>query len=244
MCISCCTCVSLLHTRDTHLQMSLTCRNTHLHMSLVWLVQVRLMCKCVFLHVRLICKCVFLHVRLICKCVSLVCKRDTHLQREIHICKWVLIVCMSLVTRETYIQLRLICKCVSLVAHLLNSCANVYLYTSDSLANVFRSCVKEIHMCNERCTFANRSDMYVYLSRLCKSHVHMCISICQTHLQHVQQEMHICNPPKNGEIALLLTTNGLMCSKYVSQKRNEAIDNSQWYNVLLNFILWFAGTLY
>jgi len=32
-------------------------------------------------------------------------------------------------------------------------------------------------------------------------------------------------PPKNGIIALLLTTNGLMCSKYVSQKRNEAMDN-------------------
>jgi len=33
----------------------------------------------------------------------------------------------------------------------------------------------------------------------------------------------ICIPPKNGKIALLLTTNGLMCSKHVSQKRNEAI---------------------
>ena len=45
------------------------------------------------------------------------------------------------------------------------------------------------------------------------------------------------SPPKNGEIALMLTTNGLMCSKYVSQKRNEAIDNCQWYKILLNFIL-------
>jgi len=44
-------------------------------------------------------------------------------------------------------------------------------------------------------------------------------------------------PPKNGEIALFLTTNGLMCSKYVSQKRNEAIDNCQWYKMLVNFIL-------
>ena len=32
-----------------------------------------------------------------------------------------------------------------------------------------------------------------------------------------------------------LTTNCLICSKYVSQKRNEAIDNGQWYNMLLNF---------
>ena len=44
-------------------------------------------------------------------------------------------------------------------------------------------------------------------------------------------------PPKNGLIALLLTTNGLMCIKYVSQKRNEAIDNCQSYRMLLNFIL-------
>jgi len=44
-------------------------------------------------------------------------------------------------------------------------------------------------------------------------------------------------PPKNGLIALLLTTNGLMCSKYVSQKRNKAIDNCQSYKMLLNFIL-------
>jgi len=57
-----------------------------------------------------------------------------------------------------------------------------------------------------------------------------CISICSG-CQLASQ------PPKNGEIALLLTTNSLMCSKYVSQKRNEAIDNCQWYNMLLNFIL-------
>jgi len=50
-------------------------------------------------------------------------------------------------------------------------------------------------------------------------------------------------PPKNGEITLLLTTNSLMCSKYVSQKRNEAIDNGQRYNMLLNFISYFAKTL-
>jgi len=29
----------------------------------------------------------------------------------------------------------------------------------------------------------------------------------------------------------------LMCSKHVSQKRNEAIDYGQWYNLLLKFIL-------
>ena len=36
---------------------------------------------------------------------------------------------------------------------------------------------------------------------------------------------------------IFLTTNGLMCSKCVSPKWNEAIDNDQWYNILLNFIL-------
>jgi len=44
-------------------------------------------------------------------------------------------------------------------------------------------------------------------------------------------------PPKNGKIALLLTTNGLMCSKHVSQKRDEAIDNCHWYKMLLNYEL-------
>ena len=42
-------------------------------------------------------------------------------------------------------------------------------------------------------------------------------------------------PPKNGKIALLLTTNGLTCSKHVSQKRNEAIDDCQWYKMLLKY---------
>jgi len=51
-------------------------------------------------------------------------------------------------------------------------------------------------------------------------------------------------PPKNGEITLLLTTNSLMCSKYVSQKRNEAIDNGQRYNMLLKFILFTESTEY
>ena len=43
--------------------------------------------------------------------------------------------------------------------------------------------------------------------------------------------------PKNGEIALWLLTNNLMCSNHLSEKRNEFIDNCQWYNMLLNFIL-------
>ena len=35
-----------------------------------------------------------------------------------------------------------------------------------------------------------------------------------------------------------------MCSKYVSQKRNEAIDNGQRYNMLLKFILFTESTEY
>jgi len=49
------------------------------------------------------------------------------------------------------------------------------------------------------------------------------------------------NPLKNGgkkkEIAHLSTTNSLMFSTYVSQKRNEATENFQCHNTLLNFIL-------
>ena len=40
-------------------------------------------------------------------------------------------------------------------------------------------------------------------------------------------------PPRNGKIELLLTTNGLMCSKHVSQKHNETIDNhAKCYSIL------------
>jgi len=60
---------------------------------------------------------------------------------------------------------------------------------------------------------------------------------CLVHATSAEKSKTSCKPPKNGEIALLFTTNSLMCSKYVSQKRNEAIDNNQWYNMLLNFIL-------
>ena len=45
-------------------------------------------------------------------------------------------------------------------------------------------------------------------------------------------------------IALLLSTNGLMCSKYVSQKRNEAIDYHQSHKMLLNFMLLISSNLY
>jgi len=67
----------------------------------------------------------------------------------------------------------------------------------------------------------------------------------QTLYRHVcvmtyEDGMRMCEtgtPPKNGEIALLLTTNGLMCSKYVSQTRNAVIENCQSYKMLLNFML-------
>jgi len=58
--------------------------------------------------------------------------------------------------------------------------------------------------------------------------------IQKSHGTHMDESPHTL--PKNGEITLLLPTNSLMCSKYVSQKRNEAIDNNQWYIMLLNFI--------
>ena len=54
-------------------------------------------------------------------------------------------------------------------------------------------------------------------------------------------------PPRGHPLSWFLTRQGrknrtlvdherLMCSKHVSQKRNEAIDNYQWYEMLLN--LW------
>jgi len=69
-----------------------------------------------------------------------------------------------------------------------------------------------------------------------------CVAVCYSLIafgvsSHLNLQHILCiHPPKNGEIALLLTTNSLMCSKKVSQKRNEAIDNCQWYNMLDNFI--------
>ena len=74
--------------------------------------------------------------------------------------------------------------------------------------------------------------------RKCCPSAHVwCIHI---HIQHIYIHTYIYEcasiPPKNGPIALLLTTNGLMCSKYVSQKRNEAIDNCQSYKILINLI--------
>jgi len=43
-------------------------------------------------------------------------------------------------------------------------------------------------------------------------------------------------PLKNGEIALWLNTRVVKCKYCVSQKRYEANDKIQWYNVLLTFI--------
>jgi len=47
------------------------------------------------------------------------------------------------------------------------------------------------------------------------------------------------NPPRNGEIALWLLMNSLMCSKYVAQERNESNNKNQWYDILLNLIFEF-----
>jgi len=46
-----------------------------------------------------------------------------------------------------------------------------------------------------------------------------------------------CDPPKNGQIALLLPTHSLMCNKIVSQKRNEAIDKPMVQYVTQFYIL-------
>jgi len=50
-------------------------------------------------------------------------------------------------------------------------------------------------------------------------------------------------PPKNGEITLCPNTRVVKCKYSVSQKRNEANDKVQRYNVLLTFIFEFAARL-
>jgi len=84
-------------------------------------------------------------------------------------------------------------------------------------------------------THINECDMsvtHIHECHMSVTHIHEChmsvthINECHMSVTHIN-ECHM--PPKNGLIALLLTTNGLMCSKCVSQKRNEAIDNCQWY---------------
>jgi len=89
----------------------------------------------------------------------------------------------------------------------------------------------------------------VYMGLVCvRGGVWVCVCVCvcveeyediyvHTRMVCVCACVHIYpHPPKNGKIALLLTTNGLMCSKHVSQTQNEAIDNCQRYKMLLNFI--------
>jgi len=82
---------------------------------------------------------------------------------------------------------------------------------------------------------------YIYIYMYIRAYVHKQHSYMHTYM-YISKYIHACDlsdiiPPKNGEIAVLLTTNGLMCSKYVSLKRNEAFDNSKWYNMLLTFKL-------
>ena len=51
-------------------------------------------------------------------------------------------------------------------------------------------------------------------------------------------------PPKNGLIALWSATNRWYVVKCVSQKRNWSNNKSQWYNILVTFILKFSYGLY
>ena len=43
-------------------------------------------------------------------------------------------------------------------------------------------------------------------------------------------------PPKNGVVALWPNTREVKCKYCVSQKRNEANNKNQWFNMLLTFI--------
>jgi len=86
---------------------------------------------------------------------------------------------------------------------------------SDTVCDSLKRCPIPLICITRPCTSTGVSHIYIY--------------ICAYVYKRV--------PPKNGEIALLLTTNSLMCSKYVSQKQNEAIDNFQWYNMTQSYIV-------
>jgi len=63
---------------------------------------------------------------------------------------------------------------------------------------------------------------YIYICIYVHEYTYMYIYIkyiCMSTLWRREEFRRICSKEKNGEIALMLTTNGLMCSKYVSQKR-------------------------
>ena len=61
-------------------------------------------------------------------------------------------------------------------------------------------------------------------------HISVVSHICRAHISRV-------HPPKKGEIALWPNTRIVKCKYFVSQKRNEANDKVQWYNILLTFML-------
>jgi len=105
-----------------------------------------------------------------------------------------------------------------------------------------------LHMCVSACACA----CACVCLRCARVNVHVCLRLSVMALVVSRRVESLCvcikmhlliwlfeldNAPKNGLIALLLTTNGLMCSKYVSQERNEAIGNCQSYKMILNFIL-------
>ena len=105
-----------------------------------------------------------------------------------------------------------------------------------SLARAERYTHEQDSRAQKLCEFRIQcSRVCVCISRAGDAHTNKTNLSCAS---RARTEMHTrTRPPKNGLIALLLTTNGLMCSKYISQKRNEAIDNCQWYKMLLDFIL-------
>ena len=69
----------------------------------------------------------------------------------------------------------------------------------------------------------------------------VCVRTCVCEVVSLNQVMNgnmvIYAPPENGDIALWSNTRVVKCKYHVSQKQNWFNSNSQWYNILLTFVL-------
>jgi len=89
--------------------------------------------------------------------------------------------------------------------------------------------------CLEYVLTQNMSKLESQYISVCRSVLLQCVEtlihifgwVCLEWVSWVCLESWCVWPPKNGEIALWLPTNSLMCSKYIfPQKRNESIDRT------------------
>ena len=94
----------------------------------------------------------------------------------------------------------------------------------------------EEHNRGEKNTTCGARGNLAALVRLVKSKYAEPRLACDTLNSHSAEQ-----PPKNEVIALWLNTHVVKCKYCVSQKRNEANNKNQWFNVLLTFIFKFTA---